>query len=144
MPVSLTTFTSGSIAKSAEVNANFANVVSAIRPTLIWSVAETLSTGVNLSYAFIVPLTLTLVKAYAYVKTAPTGADLIVDINKNGTSIWSATPANRLTVGDGSQTGSQTVFDTTSVVENDILTIDIDQIGNILAGAGLTVELKFS
>lgn len=83
-------------------------------------------------------------KAYAYVKTAPSGADILIDININGTSIWNVTPSNRLTIPDGAsdQAYTATTFDTTSLSENDILTIDIDQVGSSANGADLTVELR--
>jgi len=85
----------------------------------------------------------TITKAFAYVKTVNTGAALIIDINKNGTSIWNVTPANRLTMsaGDADKYTTQTSFDTTSLVEGDILTIDIDQVGSTIAGDSLTVQL---
>ena len=87
---------------------------------------------------------LTIEKAYAYATTAPTGANIIIDINRNGTSLWSVTPDNRLQIADGSQSGTQTSFDTASLNEGDTLTIDIDQTGSTNAGAGLTVQLKCS
>lgn len=90
----------------------------------------------------IVPVAMTIVKAYAYASTAPTGADLIFDINKNGTSIWNSTQGNRVKVTDGNQSGSQTSFDTTALTEADILTIDVDQVGSTVAGDGVVIALK--
>jgi hypothetical protein len=81
------------------------------------------------------------VKAFIYAKTGPTGAALICDINLNGTSIWNSTQSNRIQIADGSQSGTQTSFDTTTVTEGDILTIDTDQIGSTIAGQDVTVEL---
>src|SRR3990167_6169978 len=126
MPSVPNTFTPSTIIQSSQVNENFDAVAEVIRPTLVWSVAETLSTGTNISFAFVVPLALTIEKVYGYVKTAPTGSSILVDINVNGTSIWSADQNNRLTIAASAQTGSQTVFDTSSVQEGDIMTIDID------------------
>ena len=100
-------------------------------------VAETSPTPVLIALA-----TQTITKAYANVKTAPTGADLIVDININGTSIWATTQANRLTIAAGATTGTQTSFDTTALTEGDIITIDVDQIGSTVAGSDLTITLK--
>jgi len=137
-------FTAGTVAQSSQVNENFSAVATAILPTFTFTITGTLTTGTNLTPALIAHNALTIEKAYAYVKTAPTGASIIVDINVNGTSIWGATPANRLTVAAAAQTGSQTTFDTTSLVEGDILTVDLDQVGSTVAGVDLTIELKWS
>jgi len=117
-------------------------VAVAILPTFTFTIVGTLVTGTNVTPALIVNNSLTINKAYAYVKTAPTGASILIDINVNGTSIWNVTPANRLTIAAGGQTGSQTSFDTTSLSEGDILTLDIDTIGSTNPGQDLTVELK--
>lgn len=96
--------------------------------------------GVNKTNEIIIPRTGEIVKAFAYVKTAPTGANLIFDINLNGTTIWS-TQGNRLTVSAGQNSASTTTFNTTAVTEGDRLTIDIDQVGSTVAGQDITVQL---
>lgn len=106
------------------------------------TVTGTLTTGTSVTPVLIVVASQTITKAYARVKTAPTGANLIIDINKNGTSIWNTTQANRLTINAGSTSGTQTNFDTTSLADEDYLTIDIDQVGSSIAGADLTIILK--
>ena len=111
-------------------------------PTFVFTVQDILATGTSMSAVLIVPKALTITKAYAYVKTAPTGAAIVVDINKNGTSIWNATPANRLTIAAAGVSGNQTSFDTVALAEGDILTIDLDTVGSSVAGANLTVALK--
>ena len=142
MPTIPNSFSSGSVIKSADVNTNFTTVANAILPTFTFTVVGTLTTGTNVTPALIVHNTLTIEKAYAYVKTAPTGASIIFDILVNGTSIWNVTPGNRLTIVSGAQTGTQTNFDTTSLAEGDILTLSIIQVGSSTAGESLTVELK--
>lgn len=100
--------------------------------------------------AFWIPIrdSRTISEAYAVVKTAPTGADLIIDIEKSTddgetwTSIWNTTTQNRLTIADGETTGEQTSFDTTSLSEDDLLRIAIDQVGSSVAGSDLTVTIK--
>lgn len=111
--------------------------------TFVLHRGENATTGTNKTNAIVLPRTLTIVKAYAYAKTAPVGASLIFDINKGGTSIWNVTPANRLAIASGSSSGTQTSFDTTSFAENDVLTIDIDQVGSGTAGSDITVEVYF-
>ena len=142
MPSVTYVFAASTVAKSSEVNQNFTDLENAIRPTFVFTITGTLTTGTNQTPVLIVPTSLTIVKAYGAVKTAPTGADLIIDLNINAASIWNVTQANRLTIADGASTGSQTSFDTSSLSEDDQLTLDLDQIGSSTAGADLTVELK--
>jgi len=99
-------------------------------------------TGTSVTPVLIALASQTITKAYLNIKTAPVGADFIVDININGTSIWATTQANRVTISDGDTTGTQTSFDTTSLTEGDIITIDIDQVGSGTAGSDLTITLK--
>ena len=96
---------------------------------------------VSVTPILIATRTLEIIKAYANVKVAPTGADLIIDLNKNASTIWS-TQANRLKILAGATEGTQTSFNTISLVEGDKLTMDIDQVGSTVAGEDLTVSLK--
>ena len=81
-----------------------------------------------------------IVDVRAYVDTAPTGASLIADVNKNGTSIFT-TQANRPTIAAAGNASSTTAPDTTAVAAGDRLTIDVDQIGSGAAGADLYVTV---
>lgn len=105
--------------------------------------AGTLTTG---SGSFKLPFTLDaeIVSVQLAVGTSPTGADLIVDVNKNGTTVFT-TQANRPTVpdGDANGVGAEAVPDVTAVSEGDYLTIDIDQIGSSVAGEDLTVVVEW-
>jgi hypothetical protein len=98
-------------------------------------------TGTSLTNAAIVTDNCTASKVYAYCKTAPTGQALIFDINLNGTTIWS-TQSNRVQIAASGTSGSSTTFNTASLTEGDILTIDIDQIGSSDPGKDITVILK--
>ena len=97
---------------------------------------------------YIVGMAGKITKAWIVAKTAPTGADFIVDISKstdNGstwTSIWNATPANRLKMTAASNNGSQTAFDTTTFAAGNLLKIDIAQVGSTIAGSDVTVRLN--
>ena len=75
--------------------------------------------------------------------TAPTGASIVVDVNKNGTTIFT-TQANRPTVAAAGNVSGQAVPDVTSLAVGDYLTVDIDQVGSTIAGADLVVVLKFA
>jgi hypothetical protein len=56
-------------------------------------------------------------------------------------TIW-ATQANRLKIIHGQTYGNQSSFDTTSLIEGDVLSIDVDQIGSTTPGSNITVQLK--
>ena len=84
--------------------------------------------------------TITLVRAS--VGTAPTGASLIVDVLKNGTSIYNVTPANRPTITAGSFTALGGTPDTTTFVSGDYITVSVVQIGSTVSGSDLTVSIR--
>lgn len=83
--------------------------------------------------------TLTITATRATVNTAPTGAAIIVDITKNGTSIFT-TQTNRPTIAISGFTGVSGVPNLTWA-NGEYLTVDIDQIGSTVAGADLTVQV---
>lgn len=138
---SINNFSPNTLAESAKVNENFTNVTGVLKPTFYVSVPSTLFIGSNQTPIIIVPQSMTIIKISAVVKTAPTGSTIILDINKNGSTIWS-TQANRLTIADGSTSGSTTSINTTSLVEGDLLTVDLDQVGSNVSGADLTVSIR--
>lgn len=72
--------------------------------------------------------------------TAPTGAALIVDVLKGGTTIFSGAKPQ---VAAGANTG--TASPTTSAwADGEYLTVDVTQIGSTVAGANVTVTVVFS
>lgn len=77
----------------------------------------------------------------ARVGTASVGAAVIVDINKNGATIY-GTAANRPTIPAGSSAPvNGGVASVTTVTTGDILTVDIDQVGSTTAGGDLSVVI---
>ncbi len=82
-----------------------------------------------------------IIEVQASVKTAPTGATLICDINKNGSTIWT-TQGNRITIAASGYTATKKIFNTTKVSAGDYFTIDIDQVGSTIPGGKLVVRLK--
>ena len=87
-------------------------------------------------------------KAWVISKTGPTGANLILDIQKstnNGTSfatLWGTNPSNKPTIAAASNNGSTTSFDTTTFAAGDILRFDIDQVGSTVAGSDIALNLE--
>lgn len=79
----------------------------------------------------------------AMVGTAPTGAAIIIDIHKNGTTIFT-TQGNRPTIAIAAfDSGEVTNMDVTTLAKGDYLTLDIDQIGSTIAGKDLVVTLEY-
>jgi len=76
----------------------------------------------------------------ARVANAPTGSSLIVDIHKNGTTIYT-TQANRPTIAAGTDNALGGVAANNAFVSGDYLTVDIDQIGSTLPGTELTITI---
>ena len=111
-----------------------------VKTTLVFAVVGTLTTGTDKAPTILAPCTLTIVKVKVVVKTAPTGAALIVDVNKNGTTIFT-TQGGRPSIAIGGTTDDSDTPDVTALGETDKLTVDIDQVGSTIAGADLTVEV---
>ena len=86
---------------------------------------------------------LTITEVYTYVKTAPVGAAVIIDINKNGTTIFT-TQSKRAQISSGTNSDTSDEPDITSLVKNDKLTIDIDQVGSTTPGSDLVVLIRFT
>jgi hypothetical protein len=84
----------------------------------------------------------TITGVRASVGTAPTGASLIVDVNKNGTTLFT-TQSARPTIVVGTNTVT-TVPAVTALAVGDYLTVDIDQVGSTVAGSFLTVQVATS
>lgn len=77
----------------------------------------------------------------ASVGSAPTGSSVIVDVNLNGTTIFT-TQANRPTIAaSGTTSGKINTMNVTSWPDGNYLTVDVDQVGSTFAGADLTVQI---
>lgn len=97
-------------------------------------------TAVAGSMRLYVPWACTVTAVRASVGVAPTGASLIVDVNKNGTTIFS-TQANRPTITATNFTDLTNTPDVTAIAADDYITVDVDQIGATVAGSDLVVQL---
>lgn len=127
---------------TAQDIANLAPVAATVIPIGIACSDETtaLTTG-TAKATFRMPFAFTLTAVRASVTTAPTGAVLTVDINKNGVSILST----KLTI-DATEKTSTTaavpaVISDSALGDDAEITIDIDTVGSTVAGAGLKVWL---
>ncbi len=82
----------------------------------------------------------TITKVFLAVYMAPTGAAVIVDIHKNGTTIFTD-QAHRPQIAAGANTGFSTVIDVPGFTDGDYLTMDVDQVGSLIPGAYLTAHV---
>jgi parallel beta-helix repeat protein len=109
--------------------------------TLTFAQAGTLITGAGVGRARVEADSLFL-GAEAMVNTAPTGASILVDANKNGATIYT-TQASRVAIAASANSGAQAgAPDVKTASAGDYITVDIDQIGSTIAGADLTVFVR--
>ena len=114
-----------------------------LRETIIVSLGDedtAIEVGTGI-VTFRIPFSLTLEEIKASSNTAPTGANLIIDINQDGTSILST----KLSIDAGEKTSSTAttpaVISTSALVEDSEISFDFDQVGSSVAGAGIKVYL---
>jgi hypothetical protein len=112
--------------------------------TFTWNILGniTVRTGVHRIYND-TGVTLTLRAVRATVNTAPAGQVIRVDVNKNGTTIFT-TQGNRPSIAIAGVTSKVTNMDVTTLADGDYLTFDIDQIGVGTVGADMLVQVLAS
>lgn len=90
---------------------------------------------------FPVPYACVITSVRGYVGTAPTGAAVIIDVNKNGSTIF-GNQSLRPKANAGSQSIPENIDATVNTAaEGDVLTVDIDQVGSIVSGSNLVVVI---
>ncbi len=87
--------------------------------------------------------TKTITRVDIQVGTAPTDATLIVDIHKNGTTIFT-TQSNRPMITTGNTEGYTTTIEVAGLVDGDRLEFFVDQVGSTVAGANLGIRVSYS
>jgi hypothetical protein len=108
-----------------------------------FSIVNTVSVETG-ALRYYMPFAATIAGCRASAGTAPVGADLIVDVNIDGTTAFT-TQGNRPTITDGSNdSGSWAVPDVTAVSAGEYLTVDVDQVGSGTAGADLVVMVHLT
>lgn len=90
---------------------------------------------------FRMPYAFTLSEVRASVTTAPTGSTITVDINESGTTILSTKLTIDATEKTSTTAATAAVISDASLADDAEITIDIDQVGSTIAGAGLKVTL---
>lgn len=107
--------------------------------TLHFFLAGTVAAGAKKAGAIVGKAgTITDVRAYA--DTAPVGAAMVLDVHKNGVTVFTSQAA-RPTIADGANASSTTAPAVTAVAAGDRLTIDADQVGSGTAGADVYISI---
>lgn len=112
---------------------------SATRHTWILCQQAPCEVGPNQANLLVAQTDFKLTKCYIAAKSSPSGASLIVDVLKNGTSIFGA---SGFALTAGSTLAVTTTLTNPHVLEADILTISILQIGAITPGQAVTVTCR--
>ena len=109
---------------------------------LLFSAQGTLSAGAGQG-VFRAPFAIEILGVTAAVQTAPTGASILLDLNKNGTTMFT-TQGNRPTIAaSATSTSTEAVPDITAVAIGDVLTIDRDQVGSSTPGSNLSIFIRY-
>ncbi len=123
----------------------YAGITTPANPTesLILAVSDetTALTAGTSKLTFRMPYAFTPASVKASVTSAPTGANLIVDINEGGVSILSTKLSIDASEKTSTTAASAAVLSDATLAADAEITIDIDQIGSTIAGAGLKVTL---
>ena len=112
-----------------------------VRAQIGYTVSGALAVDTNVCFPFRPSGAFTVSEVYVEVKTAPTGATLIIDVNKNGTTIFTD-QSLRPTIAISGTTATSGTPDVTTFAKDDQITIDVDQIGSTLTGEDLTVQVR--
>lgn len=114
-------------------------VIGPEQQTFPWSYAGPLSVRTG-ALRFYFSEAYQVVTVRASVGTAPTGSSIIVDVNKNGTTLYT-TQANRPAIAASGFTAVGATPDVASFAAGDYCTVDIDQVGSTVAGSDLVVAI---
>lgn len=98
-----------------------------------------LTTGAA-KYTFRMPFACTIDAVRLNAITAPTGAAILVDVNESGSTIFSTRPSIAISA-KTSVGGTPAVLTDTTIADDAEMTVDIDQVGSTIAGAGLKLIL---
>ena len=112
-----------------------------VSATLAYAVSGDLAALTDVAFPLRPSAAFTIDEVYIEVKTAPTGASIIVDVHKNGTTIFT-TQSARPEIAISGFTDTSGTPDVTSFAKDDAVTIDVDQIGSTIAGADLVVMVR--
>lgn len=88
-----------------------------------------------------VPFSFTLTGVKANAATAPTGSTFVIDINEGGVSVLSTELTIDATEITSTTAATPAVISDSAIADDAVITIDFDQVGATVAGAGIVVTL---
>lgn len=109
--------------------------------TYVWFIPGTIAAGTEQGPTYRIDEACTVLDVRLHVKTAPTDAALIVDINDGGSTIFSTKPEIDAS---GTVEDDNHVISDTALADGTELTADVDQVGSTVAGEDLTIEIEVS
>lgn len=108
----------------------------------VFTVPGTLSVGSGRA-RFYIPGPITLDNVRVSVGTAPTGSSIIVDVNKNGTTVFSQ-QGSRPQIFPNQTVVATSTPNITEFTTGDYISVDVDQIGSLNPGGDLSVQIEFT
>jgi len=116
-----------------------ASTIEHAKGQFVWTIPGVLVGSYDFPFPYRASATLVPTDVFLEIDTAPVGADLIVDIKKNGTTFFSTKPE----IGDGLLTGgSGAVFNITTITGADKITAHVDQVGSSTPGSDIVISLR--
>lgn len=109
--------------------------------TFVFTQSGELATGTGATRLYL-PFGIEIIEVEAAVGTAPTGAAIIVDVNVDGTTIFT-TQSNRPQIAVSTNVDSSTTIEDDTHTDGQYLTVDIDQVGSTVIGSDLVVVIRY-
>lgn len=107
----------------------------ALEETYVFHLSGAVSAATNIAESIRVQRRCHVRKVYVDVKTAPTNASMIIDVNDDGSTI----STTKTTISATETSGSNETFTSPTIDAGSLLTVDADQVGSSEAGRDLTV-----
>jgi len=119
------------------------DAIAALTEGIVWYIPGALATGTDMTVPFVFNETATINYVYITAGTLGSASSTIVDVNKNGTTIFT-TQASRpeLAYDDANSWAVSAAPDVTTLEEGDLLTLDIDQIATGVADLSVFVVIS--
>lgn len=111
------------------------------RKLYFWYLDGASVTGTNVSATLYIVSDGKIVAGRMYAGTSPSGSPLQIDVNYNGSSVWTAT-SSQIILAAGSTSTSVTGFVTTNITAGGTFVIDIDTVGSTTPGGNVTVQIE--
>lgn len=106
---------------------------------MVWFLGGTVTIGSNKGANVTMPFDMTLTSVNLRATGAPTGQALIVDILKDGVTLFGTKPQINAAATSG---GGSAVLSTTTLTTGSVVTVNLTQVGSTFAGSGITIQLN--